>query len=236
MRRIIFLFSVVFLFSFTLSAQDDRETIEGNGKLVTREVSVKAFDQLEAHGIYELKLTQGDKESVRIEADENLQGYFTVTNEGSTLMIDTKKLKDKNLKGKVKMKVYVTFKKLKSMEFGTVGGVQSENQLSFDNLNLESKSVGNINLQLTANKINLDNKSVGNIKLSGKADDAVIKNKGVGSLEATDFIVQTMDIDNSGVGNAAVNAQKTLKVRDSFLGKVSNKGAAPVRKMNKVAI
>ena len=104
MRRIIFLFSVVFLFSFTLSAQDDRETIEGNGKLVTREVSVKAFDQLEAHGIYELKLTQGDKESVRIEADENLQGYFTVTNEGSTLMIDTKKLKDKNLKGKVKMR------------------------------------------------------------------------------------------------------------------------------------
>ena len=96
--------------------------------------------------------------------------------------------------------------------------------------------MGNIDLELTANKINLNNKSVGNVKLSGKAEDAVIKNKGVGSLEATDFIVQTMDIDNSGVGNAAVNAQKTLKVKDSFLGKVSNKGAAPVRKMNKVAI
>ena len=151
-------------------------------------------------------------------------------------MIDTKKLKNKNLKGKVKMKVYVTFKKLKTMEIGTVGGVQSQNQLSFENLELESSSVGNIDLELTANKINLNNKSVGNVKLSGKAEDAVIKNKGVGSLEATDFIVQTMDIDNSGVGNAAVNAQKTLKVKDSFLGKVSNKGAAPVRKMNKVAI
>jgi hypothetical protein len=45
-----------------------------------------------------------------------------------------------------------------------------------------------------------------------------------------------MDIENSGVGNAAVNAQKTLKVKDSFLGKVSNKGAATARKMNKVAI
>ena len=236
MRRILFVSALGILISSSAKAQDDRETIEGNGKTVTRDVAVKSFDQLEAKGIYELKLTQGNTESVKIEADENLQEYFTVTNEGSTLVIDTKKLKNKNLKGKVKMKVYVTFKKLKTMEIGTVGGVQSQNQLSFENLELESSSVGNIDLELTANKINLNNKSVGNVKLSGKAEDAVIKNKGAGSLEATDFIVQTMDIDNSGVGNAAVNAQKTLKVKDSFLGKVSNKGAAPVRKMNKVAI
>ena len=236
MRRVLFVSAFSLLLSFSLKAQDDRETIEGNGKLVTRDVAVKSFDQLEASGIYELKLTQGDKEAVRIEADENLQEFFAVTNEGSTLVIDTKKLKDKNIKGKIKMKVYVTFKKLKSLEIGTVGSVQSQNQLNFDDLELKSNSVGNVNLNLTANKINLENKSVGNVELSGKAENAVVKNKGVGSLEASGFVVQTMDIDNSGVGHAAVNAQKTLKVRDSFLGKVSNKGTAPVRKMNKVAI
>jgi hypothetical protein len=159
-----------------------------------------------------------------------------VSNKGSRLVIDTKKLKDKDLKGKVKMKVYVTFKKLKSIEIGTVGSVNSENQLAFDNLEFNNSSVGNVNLKLTANKINLSNKSVGNVELIGKAQDAVFKNNGVGSLQASDFVVQTMDIDNSGIGNATVNAQKTLKVKDSFLGKVSNKGAASVRKMNKVAI
>jgi hypothetical protein len=236
MRRILFIAALGLLFSSASKAQNDRETIEGNGKLITRDVPVKSFNELKANGVYELKLTQGDKEAVRIEADENLQEYFTVTNEGSRLIINTEKLKDKNLKGKIKMKVYITFKNLKNLEIGTVGSVQSENQLAFGDLNFKNKSVGNVNLKLTANKFNMENKSVGNVELSGKAEDVTLKNNGVGSLDASDFVVQTMDIENSGVGNAAVNAQKTLKVRDSFLGKVSNKGAAPVRKMNKVAI
>jgi hypothetical protein len=235
MRRIFFISALGLLFSST-KAQNDRETIEGNGKLITRDVPVKSFNELEANGIYELKLTQGDKEAVRIEADENLQEYFTVTNEGSKLIINTEKFKDKNLKGKVKMKVSITFKNLKNLEIGTIGGVQSENQLAFDDLDFKNKSIGNVNLKLTANKLNMENKSVGNVELSGKAEDVRMKNNGVGSLDASAFIVQTMDIENSGVGNAAVNAQKTLKVRDSFLGKVSNKGAATARKMNKVAI
>ena len=197
---------------------------------------MKSFSELKANGVYQLMLTQGDKEAVRIEAGENLQEYFTVSNEGSRLIINTEKLKDKNLKGKVKMKVYVTFKKLTNMEIGTVGSVQSENELVFDNLEFKNKSVGNVNLKLTANKFNMENKSVGDVELTGKAENAVLKNNGVGSLRASDFVVQTMDIDNSGVGNAAVNAQKSIKVKDSFLGKVSNKGAAPVRKMNKIAI
>ena len=236
MSRILFISALGLLFSSASKAQNDRETIEGNGKLVTRDVPVKSFSELKANGVYELKLTQGDKETVRIEADENLQEYFTVTNEGSKLIINTEKLRDKNLKGKVKMKVYISFKNLKNLEIATVGSVQSENQLAFDDLDFKNKSVGNVNLKLTANKFNMENKSVGNVELSGKAEVVTVKNNGVGSLDASDFIVQTMDIENSGVGNAAVNAQKTLKVRDSFLGKVSNKGAATARKMNKVAI
>lgn len=227
------------LFLTSLShAQDDkkRETIEGNGKMVTRDVTVSSFNSLEASGVYELKLSQGNKESVKIEADENLQEYFSVHNEGNKLVIDMEKLKNKNLKSSGKMKVYVTFKNLKELELKTVGNISSEEQLSFDDLNLDTKSVGNIDLNLTAKKLDLDNKSVGNVKLRGKANEAVVKNKGVGSFEAGNFVVQTMNIENDGVGSAEVNAEKDLKVKDSFLGKVKNKGGATVRKINKVRV
>ena len=217
-------------------AQEKNETIEGNGKLVTKEVPVSAFDVLKAKGVYELKLSQGAKESVKIEADENLQNLFQVRNEGNELVIDMKDLNHKNLKIKNKMRVYVTFKNLKELDLSTVGNVASEEQLAFDDLNMENKSVGNVDLKLTANKIDLKNKSVGNVKLSGKAEDAVFKNSGVGSLEAGSFVVQTMNIENSGVGSARVNAEKDLKVKDSFMGKVENKGKATVRKMNKVRV
>lgn len=116
MKKFLFTSAVALAFSVASFAQDsDRETIEGNGKLVTKEVNIQSFDALEANGVYELKLTQGDQETVKIEADENLQEMFTVRNEGSKLVIDTKKLNNKNLKTKTKMRVYVSFKKLKSI-------------------------------------------------------------------------------------------------------------------------
>lgn len=224
----------------TIHAQEKKkeakETIEGNGKTVTRDVPVTSFDGLKASGIYELKLSQGNQESVKIEADENLQEYFNVRNEGNKLVIDMKKLENKNFKSKNKMRVFVSFKKLKEMELGTVGNVASEEQLNFDDINMSNKSVGNVDLKLTAKKLDLKNTSVGNVKLSGKAQDAVVKNSGVGSLQAGNFVVQTMNIENTGVGSAEVNAEKNLKVKDSFLGTVKNKGSAPVRKMNKVRV
>src|SRR5690242_17456730 len=136
MSKFLFVSALALVFSSSIAQDNNRETIEGNGKLVTKEVPIQSFDALEANGVYELKLTQGNNESVKIEAEENLQEFFSVKNEGSKLVIDTKKLKNKNLKTKNKMKVYVSFKKLKSLELGTVGNVQSENQLSFDNLDL----------------------------------------------------------------------------------------------------
>ena len=219
-------------------AQNDKnhETIEGNGKKVTRDVAVSSFDALQASGVYELKLSQGSKESVKIEADENLQEYFNVHNEGNKLVIDMDKMKNKNLKNSGKMKVYVTFKNLKALDLKMVGSVSSQDQLSFDDLDMNTKNVGDVDLKLTAKKLDLDIKSVGDVKLSGKANEAVVKNKGVGSFKAGNFVVQTMDIENQGVGSAEVNAEKDLKVKDTFLGKVTNKGGATVRHMNKVRV
>ena len=234
MRKILLAAS---LFGSVLAVQAQKqETIEGNGKSVTRNVAVQPFDALKASGVYELKLTQGDKEGVKIEADENLQDLFTVRNEGTKLVIDMKKMEHKNLKAKNKMTVSVTFRKLKSLELSTVGNVAAENALSLDDIDINNRSVGHIDLKLTANKLTLENTSVGNVKLSGRAQTAVFKNSGVGSIEAGSFVVQTLNIENTGVGNAEVNAEKELKVKDSFLGKVKNKGAAPVRKMNRVVI
>ena len=241
MKKMLFLTFAGLLLTSLSHAQKDKndnnkETIEGNGKMVTRDVAVSSFDVLQASGIYELKLSQGSKESVKIEADENLQEYFNVHNDGSKLVIDMEKLKNKNLKNTGKMKVYVTFKNLKELDLKTVGDVSSEEQLSFEDLDLNTKNVGDVTLNLTAKKIDVDSKGVGDVKLSGKANEAIVKNKGVGSFKAGNFVVQTMNIENQGVGSAEVNAEKDLKVKDTFLGKVTNKGNATMRKMNKVRV
>ena len=223
-------------FAVSAQAQKETETIEGNGKLVTKEVPVSSFESLKASGVYELKLSQGNAESVKIEADENLQPYFNVHNEGKQLVIEMKDTKNKNWKVKDKMRVYVTFKNLKEMDLKTVGSVNAETPLTFTDLDINNKSVGHVDLNLSANKLTLNNSSVGKVKLEGKAQNAVFTNSGVGNLQAGSFVVQTMSIDNTGVGGAEVNAEKELKVKDNMLGRVRNKGAAPVKKNNRVVI
>lgn len=212
----------------TAAQKNDAKKITGSGNVISRNVDVQPFDQLDVSGVYSVVLSQGNKESVRIEADDNLQDLFEVKNEGSKLVIGMKK--ESNMNVKTKLKVYVTFKSLKKMDLKMVGDLSSESSLNFDDLAIGNKSVGDVKLNLTAQTVTLDNKSVGDVKLNGKASSATINNKGVGSLSAGDFVVQKLDIDNKGVGDATVNATQELIVKETFLGKVTNKGAATVKK------
>jgi hypothetical protein len=230
------------LFSSIAVAQDDKKhkdhknqkRIEGSGNVITKDFPVQAFDELGASGVYSVILTQGSKEAVKIEADDNLMDLFEVKNEGSKLII--KMEKDVSISTKKGMKVYITFQKLKGMELSMVGNFTSSENLNFNDLKIQNSSVGNVDLKMTAQNLNMDNTSVGNVRLDGKATSAVIKNNGVGSIKAGDFVVQTMDIENNGVGGAEVNAEKECKVKDSMLGRVNNRGSAPVKNSNKKVI
>lgn len=238
MRKILCLTALAAtILTFSVRAQEKANTeIEASGKIVTKEINVQSFDQLDVSGLFSVILSQNNKEGVRIEADENFQPLFEVKNEGSKLIISMKKDVSLNTKGKSTMKIYITFKKLKNMELKTVGNVSSDQQLSFDDISIQNKSVGSVSLKLTAAKLDVANKSVGDVNLDGKAENAVIRNNGVGSFNAASFVVQKMDIESTGVGSAEVNAAKELKVKDSFLGKVKNTGTASPRRMNKVVI
>lgn len=218
-----------------VNAQDEKRIeVVGSGNVTSRDIAVGSFSQLNVSGAFNLILAQGAKEAVKVEADDNLLELIEVNNSGSDLTLSMKK--NVNIKSSKKMNVYITFKQLKGLDLKTVGNVTTTGTLNFDDLQMHNKSVGNVDLKLSARSLNLENKSVGNLELEGKADNAVIRNKSVGNFRAAGFVVQTMEIDNTGIGNAEVNAEKSLKLKSSGLGKVKNKGAGSVTRLNKVVI
>ena len=142
MRKIILLSLLTAFFTSSFAQKDnDKKKVEGSGNVITRNVSVQSFDQLDISGVFSVQLTQGSKEEVRISADDNIQELITVKNEGSKLKITMDK--DVNISTKSKMKVYVTFTKINSLDLKTVGDVHSEGNLNFDKLTFDNKSVGN---------------------------------------------------------------------------------------------
>ncbi len=240
MKKIIFFLLAVF--SFAILMAQEGATVEPSGNIVTRNVTVQPYDALQASGLYELVLSEGDKEAVKIEADDNLQSLFSISNNGSKLVIDMPELKNRNMNSKYKkkqtwrLKVYITYKKLKSLDLAVIGNVSSVSAIKSNIFEINSKTVGNLNLQIITNKLKVNNKGVGNITLNGTATDAIVATAAVGKFDGENLIVQTMDMDNSSIGSVDLNVEKSLKIKGSFLGKVRNKGNAKVYKTGGVEI
>jgi len=230
MKKLVCIAALLSSFQLVNAQDEKRETIEGNGKPSTKSYTVNSFDELKVSGVFDLQLSQSGSEAVRLEADENLIQYVTVKNEGSKLVIDMDKIKNKNFNSKSKLKLFIDFKKLSNIESSLVGNMSAKSSLKFDDLKIANKGVGNVDLDLAANKVHLKNGGVGSVTLEGKAESAEIFNNGVGSIKAGNFVVQTLNLENTGIGSTEVNANKDLKVKSSGMGSVKNKGAAPMPK------
>lgn len=233
----IMLFTAMLLAGAAAMAQ---EVLRPSGNIITRAVTVKPFTAIKANGLYELILVQGSGEGVKVETDDNLQSLIEVSNSGDTLVVDEPRLRDRSFRfansdregdKKQHFKVYISFKNLTSLDIQNIGNTHSSGALTFNALQIKDKAVGNIDLQLTADKLMISNSGVGNINLQGKVENAIITNTGVGSFKGDGLLVQTMSITNTGVGHAEVNVVKSLMVKDSFLGKVKNSGAAKTIKL-----
>jgi len=218
-----------------------QETLKPSGNVITRSVTVKSFSAIKASGLFDVILTQGISEGVKVETDDNLQYLIEVSNNLDTLVIDEPKLHNNNINftnadgehsKRQHFKVYITFKNINCLDVQTIGNVSADAALTFNTIDVKDKSVGNIKMSLTANKLKIYNKGVGGVTLSGKVEDAIVMNTGVGSFNGEDLVVQNMQITNTGVGHADVNVVKALIVKDSFLGKVKNSGSAKTIKMN----
>lgn len=195
-----------------------------SGKRVSRDIDVASFDALKVEGVIELNLVQGSKEGVTVAADENLQGYLTIANNGKTLEIDTKKLNNKKIKGDWKLNVTVYFRDINNLSISTVGNVKNEGTLKFNDFKMQVSSVGNTTLKLNTEKLHLESSSVGNIELDGTAKSAVIRNSSVGNLRADGLKVGSLEINNSGIGNVDINAENISGYKSHMLGKVRNRG------------
>jgi len=67
---------IILLLSLSSCVFDFRETVYGNGNLVTEERHADSFDRLKVSSGIDVIITQGEKESIQVVADENLLEYI----------------------------------------------------------------------------------------------------------------------------------------------------------------
>jgi hypothetical protein len=213
---------------------DTSERVSGNGKVIKQDREVSAFTSIEASGVFNIHLLQGEKESLAVEADENLLPLIETKVEGNTLHIDLKE--HINIRYAKKKSIYVTVKELDRLKINSVGNIQTSQTLHLKTLNLDHSGVGNVQLDFDCKKLVAQIHSVGQLTLKGKAEFAEINNSSVGNTNASEFLVDTLHIHNSSVGNVEVHAEKEVYVNSSGVGNVTIAGNASVKELSSSGI
>ena len=132
---------------------------------------VESFDKIKVSTGIDLYISLGNKESVKVVADDDIIEKIKTEVEGSTLHIykkDNNWLNIFNWNFNKIQKVYVTVKELKSLDASSGSDVESENTLEGEYLDVETSSGSDIKLDIFYKEISLKSSSGSDVRLSGK--------------------------------------------------------------------
>jgi hypothetical protein len=195
-----------------------RNSVQGEGPVVTRERSATYFSGLTVSSGIDVFLSQGNKESIEVEAEENLQQYIKTEVRDNTLHVFIEP--NINIRFNGTKKVYVTMKDINSVKTSSAGDVAGTTPINTNNLKLTTSSAGDIKLDVTATVIEIDISSAGNVTITGKADILNADLSSAGDLDAYELKVKEADVSVSSAGGARVNVTDRLTARSSSAGDI----------------
>lgn len=204
--------------------------IKGNGKVVKVEKKISSFSEIEFNGVFNVILSQGEKEKLVIETDENLIDIVDVKNEGNKLIVDYKK--GKSVRKPTKFNIYVTLKNIESLKMNGVGDLDNTGVLNLKTLEIDNSGVGDIDLNISSSILDIKNSGVGDVNLQGDASHLIINNSGVGDIDAEIFKAKDVKLKNSAVGDVKVLALENIDADVSGVGEVDIYGHPAVKKIN----
>lgn len=220
MKKFVFIaICVVALSSCTTTFQNG---IKGNGKMVTKEITIDDYNNISIGGQFDLVYTiqPNEKPYLRIEIDENLAEYVSIAVRDSILDIKT----STEINPKY-YKIYTNSTSLAAISAGGVSNIELKDSIYSENLLISISGVGKI-VANNLHCINLDASTSGlaDIILEGEAINANMSVSGKGDIEAYNMKIQNADCNVSGIGSINVYASERLSAHVSGIGKIRYKG------------
>ncbi|GEP96822.1 DUF2807 domain-containing protein [Chitinophaga cymbidii] len=201
-----------------------QQKITGSGgvKKETRDAG-RPFDEIAVSGQYKVYVSQGSRQEVTVEAEENLLPYIETKIDGDELGIGTKR--GYNIRPTKDVVVRITVVKLDAIAASGSSNFFSEGSIKGDDLEISLSGKSLAELSLDYNKLEVNVSGDGKVKLNGRADKSEIAISGSADIAAADLKSRDVEIAISGNGNAHVQANGKLEVAISGSGKVKYRGS-----------
>lgn len=173
----------------------------------------------------------GNKESLRLEGDDEVIKEIETVVENGILKIRNKKNDHWNWRSaKGKVTIFITAKALNSITLSGSGNINVNGLVKASRLTNTLSGSGSISLTADAEEYIGTISGSGEIEVRGNADKASIKIGGSGDFEGQNFKTSVADIQVSGSGNVKISVDKTLNAAVSGSGDILYSGNAKVSK------
>ena len=208
--KIFALVFALFLLGFAAKAQRSETRTPGT------------FTQIESGGSWDVEITKGSKDEVRLEANSFDLSKVITELDGERLEIRLEKGNWKN----VDMKVYITVRELESVGTSGSGNMRLKSDFGAKNFHIGLSGSGSLSTRnINAETLDIGMSGSGKITIEGgQAESTNIGQSGSGNLEAIDFVSGTVKIGKSGSGTTSIGVTDALTVGASGSGNVYYRG------------
>ena len=194
----------------------------------TQDRHLSGFHAVMVTGPFDVYITQGSTESVRVEAPGNIIDHIITEVKGDALIVRDKTLHFNwgDMFGNKKIAVYVTIKDVHNLSISGSGDVYFKEGLSAPNLQIDVTGSGDVQGKLNVKTLITKQSGSGDVKLSGTAETSTVSLTGSGDFSGHGLVTATTMVRTSGSGDAAVNATQRVDAHVSGSGDIRYTGGA----------
>ncbi len=195
------------------------DCVEGNRTIITDEFDLPNFSGIILNIDANIKLKQGDKQSVEVEGQENILDILQLKVRNHILDIDFDECVNHD-----DINIFITIPDIDFLSIHGSGNIVGQNVFDIKDIELKISGSGDMDLGIEANDVVGKISGSGTMKLDGDMDFLNFKISGSGDLEAFDLKSIDANIKITGSGDIEVYAKDNLDVSISGSGDVYYKG------------
>lgn len=182
--------------------------------------SVPSFSAIVVTGSVDVYLSQGEENSVTVEADQNLLAIIQTKVEDDILRI----FEQKNIRKADARKVYVTFREINSLIAQGATDVYGRTPIHTESLEVGISGASDVTLEVYTEELICRISGAADGTLTGEARAMIARVTGSSDLTASDLITQTCQVEASGASDAQVHATESLDAKASGSSDIEYRG------------
>jgi hypothetical protein len=190
-----------------------------------KSVDVGNFTKLSFGVAGTVYLSQGSKNEVVIEADNDTMEKIEVVQDGDRLKIRMRRSSGWGNWNADKITAYVTMKTIEDISVSGSGKLIGKTPIEGGDVDLDVSGSGSIEMDLRAEDVNIDISGSGSVALNGNSDKVDIDISGSGKVKAEEFVVNVCEAQISGSGSCYITANKEIDAQISGSGTIYYHGS-----------